>query len=68
MSLNREKLDAAKCTQPGCDHNHPNDVVFLSGACHPGAPVEAYYSKDDKLLRLVCALCHEGVAAIEVAP
>jgi hypothetical protein len=65
MVLSRIQLDHAGCSAPDCAHDH--SVVYLHGACHVKAGVEAAYSKATGTLKITCAKCHKFVAEIAVA-
>jgi hypothetical protein len=63
--LTHEQLEPMKCGMPGCeacDH-----VLTFGNACHPFAPLAAFYVKAAKVLHLACAECGSTVAGIAVA-
>jgi len=64
--LTRKDLDQATCSVPGCDHTtHTGEGLFLTGVCHPGAPVRAFYHEG--LLKFSCASCGQHITSIAVA-
>lgn len=63
--LTRRDLDETTCAVPGCDHTHHDEGLYLSGVCHPKAPVRALYH--DGVLVFTCAVCEEFITRVAVA-
>ena len=61
----RKELDAAKCTDPSCTHEHDGEGLFFNALCHPGEGVTACYK--DGILRLECQVCDMPIVDIAVA-
>jgi len=65
MALYAEQLDELECPCGGCDHSKR---VYITSRCHPAnRDVAIYYSKDQKVLRLCCAVCDKHITEIAVA-
>ncbi len=68
--LIRPVLDAQACVGHRDDpeaHGVACAELFVSGACHRGAPVFARYTKADGQLTLFCAVCGQWICALQVA-
>jgi hypothetical protein len=63
--LTHEQLEPMKCETPGCVAC--DEVLTFGNACHPFAPLAAFYVKAARVLHLACAECGSTVAGIAVA-
>lgn len=61
--LMRGHLDRMQCDDPAC----PCAVLSLTSFCHPGAPMQAAYTKADGTLMLECAACGEPALVFLIA-
>jgi len=63
--LTRVDMDAMKCSDTYCYHDH--SVLFIHGICHPGAGVDASYAKATGTITFRCNRCKRFISEIAVA-
>lgn len=61
----QEDMDKMRCATPGCTCDQ--NVLILTGKCHPGAGVDVVYVRDKSCLAIYCGECGKPVKAIAVA-
>ena len=61
-----EQMIEQGCGVPGCTHKEHTEI-FLVQRCHPGAGVDASYTKGSGVVRILYHRCKQPVIVVAVA-
>lgn len=63
--LTREYFDQQQCSAPGCKHTAHDKGLYISGSCHPGAPVYAVCLNG--VITFTCGTCGRHICDVAIA-